>query len=37
MLESGVSEYVMKPFTPEILFEKIESVLGVKVVEDGSL
>jgi two-component system chemotaxis response regulator CheY len=28
MLESGVSEYMMKPFTIDILFEKIEFVTG---------
>ncbi len=27
MLEAGVSEYVMKPVTPDILIEKLESVL----------
>lgn len=28
MLSAGVSEYIMKPFTKEILVEKIQSVLG---------
>lgn len=28
MLEAGVSEYLMKPFTIDILFEKIEFVTG---------
>lgn len=31
MLEKGAQEYVMKPFTPDILFSKIESVIGVTV------
>lgn len=29
MLEAGVAEYVMKPFTSDILAEKLASVLGV--------
>lgn len=29
MLEKGVSDYVMKPFTEDILIEKIESCAGV--------
>ena len=29
MLNSGASEYIMKPFTPDILIEKINSVLGI--------
>ena len=29
MINSGVAEYVMKPFTPDILLAKIELVLGV--------
>jgi len=28
MLERGAKEYMMKPFTPDILFEKIKGVLG---------
>lgn len=28
MLKLGASEYMMKPFTPDILVEKIESVTG---------
>jgi two-component system chemotaxis response regulator CheY len=28
MLEAGVAEYMMKPFTTDILFEKIEFVTG---------
>ena len=28
MLELGATEYVMKPFTPDILIEKIQNVLG---------
>ena len=28
MLDHGVSDYIMKPFTPGILIEKIESVLS---------
>ena len=31
MLEAGVSEYMMKPFTPDIFFEKVETVLGRSV------
>jgi DNA-binding response OmpR family regulator len=31
MLEAGASEYVMKPFTKEILFDKIALVLGQEV------
>lgn len=30
-LEEGANEYVMKPFTKDILFEKLEMVLGKKV------
>jgi two-component system chemotaxis response regulator CheY len=29
MLEKGASEYVMKPFTQEILIEKINTILGI--------
>jgi DNA-binding response OmpR family regulator len=29
MLSAGVAEYIMKPFTKEILVEKIQSVLGI--------
>jgi two-component system chemotaxis response regulator CheY len=36
MLDSGASEYIMKPFTQDIVFEKIESVTGLKVVKDES-
>jgi two-component system chemotaxis response regulator CheY len=36
MLSLGVSEYVMKPFTSDILFEKIESVKGVTVPRNGA-
>jgi len=32
MLNEGVSEFVMKPFTPDILIEKINSVLGTEIV-----
>jgi two-component system chemotaxis response regulator CheY len=28
MIEAGISEYMMKPFTKDILFNKIESILG---------
>lgn len=28
MLENGASEYMMKPFTKDILFEKVQTVLG---------
>lgn len=28
MLRKGVSEYILKPFTPDILLQKIEIVLG---------
>ena len=28
MLERGATEYMMKPFTPDILFEKLKSVVG---------
>lgn len=28
MLDLGVSEYIMKPFTKDIIFEKIQMVLG---------
>ena len=31
MLSVGVNEYVMKPYTPEILFDKIEQVISKKV------
>ena len=31
MLGMGVSEYLMKPFTIDILFEKMNSVLGQEV------
>ncbi|SMF29349.1 response regulator transcription factor [Pseudobacteriovorax antillogorgiicola] len=30
-LEGGANEYIMKPFTKDILFEKLEMVLGRKV------
>ena len=30
-LEAGANEYIMKPFTKEILAEKLETVLGKKV------
>ena len=28
MLEKGAKEYILKPFTPEIILEKIQSVIG---------
>ena len=28
MLEKGAKEYVLKPFTPDIILEKIQSVIG---------
>lgn len=31
MLEAGVAEYVMKPFTSDILREKVGAVLGVEL------
>jgi two-component system chemotaxis response regulator CheY len=31
MLEAGATEYIMKPFTKDILFEKIAQVLGQEV------
>ena len=31
LLEAGANEYVMKPFTKDILFEKISQVLGKEV------
>ncbi|MEO5969872.1 MAG: response regulator [Bdellovibrionia bacterium] len=31
MLAAGVSEYIMKPFTKDILISKIESILGTEV------
>jgi two-component system chemotaxis response regulator CheY len=30
-IKAGASEYVMKPFTAEILFEKIETVINARV------
>lgn len=29
MLDAGVSEYIMKPFTPDIIIEKIQAVLSI--------
>ena len=31
MLEAGASEYIMKPFTKDILFDKMSQVLGQEV------
>lgn len=31
MLEIGAKEYIMKPFTADIVFEKIEQVTGISV------
>ncbi len=31
MLESGAAEYIMKPFTPEILVDKVKQLLGCGV------
>lgn len=28
MIQAGASEYIMKPFTPDVVFEKIEAVLS---------
>ena len=28
MLEKGAKEYILKPFTPDIILEKIQSVIG---------
>ncbi len=28
MIEAGAAEYIMKPFTPEVIVDKIRSVLG---------
>ena len=36
VLSRGASEYIMKPFTADILFAKIESVTGVAVQSDGA-
>jgi two-component system, chemotaxis family, chemotaxis protein CheY len=36
MLGKGVKEYVMKPFTAEILIEKIETVKGVVIKRHGA-
>ncbi len=36
MLTKGASEYIMKPFTPEILFEKIEAVTGILVKKNDT-
>ena len=35
MLELGVSEYVMKPFTPDILIDKIEAITGERIMKHG--
>lgn len=35
MLEKGAKEYIMKPFTPDILFEKIGFVLGIEGAQVG--
>lgn len=36
MLALGANEYVMKPFTPDILLAKIEEVTGKPMVPNGS-
>jgi len=36
VLTKGAQEYVMKPFTEDILFSKIEDVIGLKVTKDGA-
>jgi two-component system chemotaxis response regulator CheY len=32
LLDAGANEYVMKPFTKDILFEKISQVIGQEVI-----
>jgi two-component system, chemotaxis family, chemotaxis protein CheY len=36
MLENGAQEYVMKPFTADIIYLKVEDVIGLKVQKDGA-
>lgn len=31
MLDAGVAEYIMKPFTPDIILEKIQSILQISL------
>lgn len=35
MLGKGVSEYILKPFTPDILLDKIQTVLGEELAHVG--
>lgn len=35
MLDAGVADYVMKPFTPDIIREKAATALGVSGASDG--
>lgn len=36
MLTKGAQEYIIKPFTEDIIFSKIESVIGLKVEKNGT-
>jgi len=36
VLEKGAQEYVMKPFTDDILYAKVEDVIGLKVEKNGA-
>lgn len=36
MLTAGVDEYAMKPFTADIIYEKLSTVLGQEVGPDGA-
>lgn len=36
VLAKGAQEYIMKPFTEDILFAKIEDVIGLKVEKHGT-
>ena len=37
MLEAGANDYIMKPFTPELLFEKLEEILDVAIEKSSEV
>lgn len=35
IMEAGADDYIMKPFTPELLFEKLSEILDIEIVRQA--